>query len=144
MKLESTLPQQAWTLHLSPVTDVVLTLLIFFLLLSNLIQPSGVELSAPQTRFHFDPTGFAEARLLSVTAAVEEPVVYLDNRRLSLPEFQAELDKMLMKEGEDLPSFVIKADASASHGVVFQIAEAIQLRGMRAALLNLGEGSPPP
>lgn len=89
MKLESHLPKQTFWMYLSPVLNVLLILLIFFLLGSSFVIQSGVSVKLPQSASRL--TGFDRAQVITVTASGDTPL-YFNGRPVTLEELREGLE----------------------------------------------------
>ena len=113
MKLESTLPRRSGFLHFTPVLDVAILLLIFFLLGSNFVLHSGVSVDLPGSTSRLPPVG--ESHLITVTAG-DPPKIYFNEEPISLSELREKIS------GEDgIRSVIIHGDELSTYGLVFEI-----------------------
>lgn len=106
MQLEQGLKQ----IDIAPLIDIVFQLLIFFMLTSTFIAPSGIKVNLPRA-ISSEATG-AETLAIVITA---ENVTYLDNKILTLVELKTQLKKNRSKP------IIIKADRRSSLGRVVEI-----------------------
>jgi biopolymer transport protein ExbD len=102
---------------LTPVLNVVLLLLCFFLLASSFVLQPGIKVDPPRSPYGM---GVPSSRLIvAVTmgpqqfdangvALKRDPVLYFNDQIMTLDGLGAALDAL--PHGRDLPSLVIKAD----------------------------------
>ncbi len=126
MKLVSHLPKQTFWLYLSPVLNVLLVLLIFFLLGSTFVIRSGVTVNLPQSGSRLN--GFERAQVITVTAHGESPY-YFDGLPVSLAGLR---DKLEEKKREGRRT-IIHADEMAPFGRVQEAGNAALALGYEVA-----------
>jgi biopolymer transport protein ExbD len=114
VKLESTLPTRAGVLHVAPVFDVVLLLLVFFLLGSSFTLRSGVPVRVPESSSVLPP--LARAHVVTVTAG-GAPKVFLNGEEVTLDELGERLAAMREVSG----NVVVRGDVLAGFGKVFEV-----------------------
>ncbi len=125
MKLESTLPPRSGFLHFTPVLDVAVLLLIFFLLGSNFVLHSGVTVNLPGSTSRLPP--LAESHLITITAG-DPPRVFFNDEPVSLSSLQEKIG------GEDrIKNVIIHADKLATFGLVLQISNTLLAAGYDVA-----------
>lgn len=114
MKLESTVLRRSGFLHVAPILDVVLLLLIFFLLGSSFTLQSGIGVALPESSAILRP--MSRAHVLSVSAGVP-PSIYLNEELVSLADLPARLEAV-----RDVTSdLIIRADQLATFGLVVEL-----------------------
>ena len=126
MKLESTLPRRSGFLHFTPVLDVALLLIIFFLLGSSFVLQSGVSVDLPGSTSRLPPV--AESHLITVTAG-DPPKIYFNENSVSLSELRNQIN------GEDrIRSVIIHGDELSTYGLVFEIGNLVLASGYEVFL----------
>ena len=101
-------------LNLTPLIDVVLLQLIFFMLTSSFIMQPGIKINLPQAV----TTEKIEKREIFVSISKEGNIFYKE-KPVSLNVFEKMLSKKVRKNGEII--LVIKGDAEAKHGRIVQV-----------------------
>lgn len=114
MKLESHLPRQSPWLYIVPLLNTILLLLVFFLLNSNFVVQSGINVDKPQSSSRL--TGFDRAHIITIPAGLEN-ALYFDGVRTSTAELRDKLKAN--REGERRA--IIHAARQAPHGRVIEI-----------------------
>ncbi len=99
-------------INLTPLIDVILMLLIFFILSSSLTPQSGINVKLPKAIT--SDTIKEENLTITVTS---ENVIYLDNKIITFKELRRELRKNINKNRPVL----IKADRRSSLGRIVDI-----------------------
>jgi biopolymer transport protein ExbD len=134
MKLHSELHFRPGLLMLTPLADVSLGLLAFFLLGSSLVQQSGVRLELPSSSFALQ--GLAEAHVLVISTGTV-PRLLLNQSEVApgtLLQRLAELAETDRQRGGRVGGLLVKADVSTPHGLVVEAADAALAHGFRVAL----------
>ncbi|MCH7534399.1 MAG: biopolymer transporter ExbD [Bacteroidetes bacterium] len=99
--------------NMSSMTDIVFLLLVFFIVLSTLISPYGLNVVLPKSDArNKNPKNFT----ITIT---DEPIFALNGEEMDILTLEATL-KQRMKGIED-PGIVLKADQMVPHGFVVQI-----------------------
>lgn len=111
MKLESTIRVRPDFLYLAPLLNVVLLLMVFFLLNSNLVVRSGIRVDLP-------PSGSSvkvseHAHIVTITGDNESRVL-LNDEEVSVGDLAAKLEGM-KKVSRDV---VMNADSHAPVGLL--------------------------
>ena len=108
------------------LVDVVLVLLLIFMLTAPMLQ-GGVEVRLP--RAAAQPLEAREGLTITVTRDGE---IAIDNTRMSLAEFEANLPVLLQNRQPE--GVYLRGDEAASHGTVIRVLTAVR----RAGVTNVG------
>lgn len=133
MKLRSTLKFRPELMLVVPIFDVIGTMLIFFLLGSSLVFPSGVRVELPPSSFALQ--GLSDAHVLVVSAGTP-PKMLLNDNEVVLEGLPARLDALAeadRKRQGRVGAVVIKADITTSHGLMNRLKNTALTRGFRVA-----------
>ncbi len=133
MKLRSTLKLRPELMLVVPMFDVIGTMLIFFLLGSSLVFPSGVRVELPPSSFALQ--GLSDAHVLVVSAGTP-PKMLLNDNEILMEALPARLDALAGADRERLGrvgALVIKADQTTPHGLMNQLKNNALSRGFRVA-----------
>lgn len=106
MQLEQGLRQ----IDIAPLIDIVFQLLIFFMLTSSFISPSGIKVNLPRAVSGEN----AERENLNIVITAEN-IVYLNEKIVTMAELKAQLKKDKTKP------VLLRADRRASLGRVVEI-----------------------
>ena len=99
-------------IDIAPLVDVIFQLLIFFMLTSSFIAPSGIRVNLPKAL----TSQMVKSRSLEVVVSGEN-VIYIDGRVVNIQELKSIL-KGLVNRNQPL---LIKADRRAQLGRVVEI-----------------------
>jgi len=109
-------------LDTTPMTDMVFLLLVFFMLSSAFMVEPGIKVNLPKAR----TAELSPERNILVTIAGPEKI-YLDDKPVSLNNFQSELQLALFGRREK--TVVIKADKKVEYGLVVNVLDIIRQSG---------------
>jgi biopolymer transport protein ExbD len=122
MQLSNGRPRRV-TLDLTPLIDVVLMLVIFFMLTTTFVLSPGVQVDLPQGSSLQKPR--ESDAIITIT---KDGAVYFQDAQVSLETLQAVLQRA-QREQPQL-RVVIKADTQVQHGRVVQVMDMAKLVGI--------------
>ncbi|MEM6277931.1 MAG: biopolymer transporter ExbD [Verrucomicrobiota bacterium] len=132
MKLESTLGDRSGMLYTSPLIDVVLLLMIFFLFGSNLVLKSGVDISLPRSSSALPSAQDAHIIMLIPGKTSE---IFFNEERIDL----SLLDEKLEEGEKRSRQVILLGDESISYGVVMNVSRFILNRGFELSFATQEE-----
>jgi biopolymer transport protein ExbD len=127
MKLQSTLTLRPDFLYLAPLLNIVLLLLIFFLLNSNLVVRGGIRVELPTSQSSLKTV--ERAHIVTITAGAT-PSVWLDDK----PVFTGDLAAALEAVKSETRYVVVNADQAVPHGMVQRVQNAVLAAGCELAM----------
>jgi biopolymer transport protein ExbD len=124
------------SIDLTPLIDVVLMLVIFFMLTTTFVLTPGMQVDLPQGRAS-QRTGEKDA----VVIITQDGTMYYDDERMEIQTLQAALQRALqLRPGLRL---VIQADKSAQHGRVVEVMDTAKTVGIeRLAIATAPKKTP--
>ena len=122
MKLESTIRVRPDLLYIAPLLNVVLLLMVFFLLNSNLVVRSGIRVDLPVSNSRANIN--EHASVITITGD-NPPRLLLNNRETAAGDLVAQLTAH-KKESRDV---VINFDSHAPAGIVVRVINQIKEAG---------------
>ncbi len=137
MKLETVLDRRSGLLHIGPVVDVVLLLLIFFLLGSSFTLQSGVAVDLPESGAILRPMGRAHVITVSAGSA---PRLYLNEQEVTLESLPGALE--LLKDKSS--NVIVRADRLAAYGMVMDISNIALGLSFEVAYATVPDGAGTP
>jgi biopolymer transport protein ExbD len=126
MQLKSSLPAVGGALHVAPLLATALIFIIYSLLSTSLVAPSGVMVQLPQSVSVM--SGFEQAQVITLAVGHEQPL-YFNGKRIS----QAELPELLKNQPKDKHKAILYADRQASYGRVTDVSGLILAAGYQLA-----------
>lgn len=127
MKLQSTLTLRPDFLYLAPLLNIVLLLLIFFLLNSNLVVRSGIRVQLPVSQSSLKLV--ERAHIITIQAG-DSPSVWLNDQ----PIFTGDLAAALEAVKSETRNVVVNADQAVPHGMVQRVQNAVLAAGCDLAM----------
>jgi len=122
------------TLDIAPLIDVVLLLLIFFMITSNLVTQSGFQINLPET------TASLPAPVSPAVVIIEaDGTVFIENREVPTDQLLNELSRIFPGSGTD--ELIIKADREARHGSVVEVMTRAKETGWESLAVMARPGS---
>jgi biopolymer transport protein ExbD len=97
---------------ITPLVDVVFLLIIFFMLSSSFVQPSGIKVSLPKA---VTADVLQKGKFIIVVSA--ENLIYFNDKPISLKQ----LRKLISSNKKKIKSILIKADSMSSFGRIIEI-----------------------
>ncbi len=128
MKLESTLHHRPGLMHIAPLLDVVMLLLIFFLLSSNFVTRSGIVVRPPYSRSTIE--ALPEADIITVSAGAS-PRIFFNDEAVGMVDLRGRLEK---KRTGPRHQIYLRGDADAAYGTIIEITNIIQEAGIDCVL----------
>ena len=110
-------------INITPMLDVVFTLLIFFIVTANFIKEPGLEVNRPDSETA-EPTENA-AILIAVGNAGE---IYMDGRRIDKRQVKANVVRLLAENPQG--SVVIQADEKATADTIMAVMDGAREAGV--------------
>lgn len=127
MKLESTIRVRPDFLYLAPLLNVVLLLMVFFLLNSNLVVRSGMRVDLPIADSSMQVS--EHPHIVTITGN-DPPQVLLNNQEIAAGDLTALLvARRKEKESRDV---VINFDSRAPGGIIVRVINAVKAAGGNA------------
>ena len=129
-------PPRRVALELTPLVDVVLMLVIFFMLTTTFVVGTGIQVDLPQGRAVEQP--HQSDAIITLT---KEGRLYYQDARVSLEKLRAALQQTYQQQpGMRL---VIEADTQVQHGQVVEVMDMAKLVGIeRLAIATAPKPSP--
>lgn len=132
MKLVSTLPERVGFLHVVPVFDLLVLLLVFFLVGPSLVNQSGVEVEMPVSRYQVARQ--ADASVITLTKG-NPPVIWLGRQQVTAEELVAALAQLRL-ESLTIPTVYIRSDQEIASRDERAVAESALQAGFKVYLLG--------
>ena len=114
-------------INLTPMLDIVVIMLIFFIVTATFIREPGVDVIKPEAQKDAKIPGVAV-----LVAVTEENEVYIDNERVEIPEVRGTVER-LRTENPKGP-VVIQADEKADTGTVVEVMNQVNATGANVSI----------
>ena len=126
------------SLSITPLIDVVLLLLIFFMISTTFVVQPGIPIQLPEAA-----SAAGQLQREWVVAVTSKGEIYLNEVRVTLKTLRRQMEAAVGR-GE-VEVLVIKADKSALHGRVVAVMDAAKLAGVkRLAIASAPKSVGPP
>jgi len=109
-------------LDLTPMADMVLLLLIFFMLSSSFLVEPGINLKLPKTK-----TAEIQTENKIIISIKESGEIFLNNREIKIDELEYELRTLLPLQKDRI--VIIRADKESKHGLVVKVLDKAKIAG---------------
>ncbi len=109
-------------LDLTPMADMVLLLLIFFMLSSSFLVEPGIKLKLPKTK-----TTEIQAENKIIISIKKTGEIFLNNREIKIEELENELRLLLPLQKDRV--VIIRADKDSKHGTVVNVLDKAKIAG---------------
>jgi len=101
-------------LNIAPLIDIVFLLLLFFMLSSNFIRPSGIKITLPAAR-----TAESQPKMDIVVSISGDEIIYLNDRKVDLTNLLDELKEEVKRtQGRKV---TIRADENIDLGLAVKV-----------------------
>ncbi|MFA5938913.1 MAG: biopolymer transporter ExbD [Sinimarinibacterium sp.] len=121
-------------IDLAPMLDFVLNLLIFFIIITSFVKQAGVKVDKEQAL-----TAESRASGNILIAVRPNGEVWMDRKKVSLPEVRALVERMHAERPED--TVVILADKMSETGVMAQVMNQVHAGGIQSvSVATRGQG----
>ena len=116
MKLRRNIRPLGTAFDLTPLINVVLILIVFFLLSSTFVLQPGIKVNLPRGPSH---GGVRDVRFIINVTAQNPPVVFLNDQVVPMEKLESELRSIAKRRAD--ATVVLRADRNVPHGVVTEI-----------------------
>ena len=113
-------------IDLTPMLDVVVIMLIFFIVVASFIKEAGVEVNRPDDN---QPDNPEDSTSILVEVASDNQI-WMENRRVDIRAVRANIQRLLAEDPE--APVTIKVEKGAEAGIVVDVADAARESGVVA------------
>ncbi|MCM8772676.1 MAG: biopolymer transporter ExbD [Candidatus Omnitrophica bacterium] len=103
-------------MNLTPLVDVVLQLIIFFMLSSSLIMQPGIKIKLPAAK----TTDIIKEKEIFIDIA-ENGTIFFNGKVVNFEELEEKFKNEIKTEKQTNVILVIKADKNTKHGIVVKV-----------------------
>lgn len=140
MKLELTLPERPGFLHVLPVFNLFLLLLLFFMLGPSLHSQSGVMVDLPPSKFQMER--FHDTLVVTLGPSQGGPRLHFQRHPMTLDELATRLDGLRAEGAAAKTIILLQADTATPVGEERAVAEVILGKGFRLAMVGQPAAKP--
>ncbi|MES2684297.1 MAG: biopolymer transporter ExbD [Pseudomonadota bacterium] len=121
-------------IDLAPMLDFIMNLLIFFIITTSFVKQTGVKVTQEEAY-----TAEYKENGNILIAIRPNGDVWMDRRRVTLPEVRATIERMHAERPED--TVIITADKAAENGVLVKVMDQVRAGGIESvSLATLPQG----
>ncbi|WP_163934156.1 biopolymer transporter ExbD [Paraferrimonas sp. SM1919] len=121
-KKHSSVEEEA-QIDMTPMLDIVFIMLIFFIVTTSFVKPSGLDVNKPKAS---QSTQKKSANIFIGVSA--SGVIQMENRQVDIERVGANVERMLAEAPE--AAVLIQADKEAKHGIIVKIMDQVKQAGI--------------
>ncbi|MBE8167376.1 MAG: biopolymer transporter ExbD [Shewanella sp.] len=119
-------------IDMTPMLDIVFIMLIFFIVTTSFIKPSGLEYNKPEASTN---TKVKNANIFIGVSSTG--VIKMENRQVDIERVTANVERMLAESPE--AAVLIEADKKAEHGIVVKVLDNVKKAGVDKISVSAGK-----
>ena len=112
-------------IDITPMLDIVLIMLIFFIVTATFVKESGIDVTRPDAE-----TAVKQNRVAILIAIRDNNEIWINRRKVDLASVRANVEKLHAENPQG--GAVIQADRQAETGVLVEIMDQVRLAGVGA------------
>ncbi|MCL1078971.1 biopolymer transporter ExbD [Parashewanella spongiae] len=119
-------------IDMTPMLDIVFIMLIFFIVTTSFIKPSGLDYNKPEAS---QATTKKSANIFIGVSSTG--VIKMENRQVDIERVTANVERMLAESPE--AAVLIEADKKAEHGIVVKVLDSVKKAGIDKVSVSAGK-----
>ncbi|AZG35680.1 MAG: biopolymer transporter ExbD [Shewanella psychromarinicola] len=129
-KKHSTMEEEA-QIDMTPMLDIVFIMLIFFIVTTSFVKPSGLDYNKPKAS---QATSKPSANIF--IGISKNGVIMMENRQVDIERVTANVERMLAEAPE--AAVLIQADKDSLHGLVVKVLDNVKAAGIDKISVSAG------
>ncbi|QSX34926.1 biopolymer transporter ExbD [Shewanella avicenniae] len=117
---------------MTPMLDIVFIMLIFFIVTTSFVKPSGLDYNKPKAS---QATSKPSANIF--IGVSKTGVIMMENRQVDIERVSANVERMLAEAPE--AAVLIQADKEAQHGLVVKVMDQVKSAGVDKISVSAGK-----
>jgi biopolymer transport protein ExbD len=130
-KKHSSIEEEA-QIDMTQMLDIVFIMLIFFIVTTSFIKPSGLDYNKPEAS---QATTQKSANIF--IGVSKTGVIKMENRQVDIERVTANVERMLAESPE--AAVLIEADKEAEHGLVVKVMDNVKKAGINKISVSAGK-----
>ncbi|MCG9696256.1 biopolymer transporter ExbD [Shewanella sp. Isolate11] len=130
-KKHSSIEEEA-QIDMTPMLDIVFIMLIFFIVTTSFIKPSGLDYNKPEAS---QATTKKSANIF--IGVSKTGIIKMENRQVDIERVTANVERMLAESPE--AAVLIEADKEAQHGLVIKVMDNVKKAGIDKISVSAGK-----
>lgn len=119
-------------IDMTPMLDIVFIMLIFFIVTTSFVKPSGLDYNKPEAS-----TASKKKSANIFIGLSKTGVIKMENRQVDIERVTANVERMLAEAPE--AAVLIEADKEAEHGLVIKIMDNVKKAGISKISVSAGK-----
>ena len=119
-------------IDMTPMLDIVFIMLIFFIVTTSFIKPSGLDYEKPEAS-----TAPSQPSSNIFIGVSKTGVIKMENRNVDIERVTANVERMLAETPD--AAVMIEADKAAEHGIVVKILDSVKKAGVDKVFVSAGK-----
>ncbi|GGB64043.1 MULTISPECIES: ExbD/TolR family protein [Shewanella] len=129
-KKHSNMEEEA-QIDMTPMLDIVFIMLIFFIVTTSFVKPSGLDYNKPKAS---QATSKPSANIF--IGISKTGVIMMENRQVDIERVTANVERMLAEAPE--AAVLIQADKDTQHGLVVKVLDNVKAAGIDKISVSAG------
>ncbi|MCF1427186.1 MAG: biopolymer transporter ExbD [Shewanella sp.] len=129
-KKHSTMDEEA-QIDMTPMLDIVFIMLIFFIVTTSFVKPSGLDYNKPEAS-----TATKKPSANIFIGVSKTGIIMMENRQVDVERVTANVERMLAEAPE--AAVLIQADKEARHGLVIKVMDQVKAAGISKISVSAG------
>jgi biopolymer transport protein ExbD len=129
-KKHSSMDEEA-QIDMTPMLDIVFIMLIFFIVTTSFVKPSGLDYNKPKAS---QATSKPSANIF--IGISKTGVIMMENRQVDIERVTANVERMLAEAPE--AAVLIQADKDTQHGLVVKVLDEVKSAGIDKISISAG------
>ncbi|WP_417762146.1 ExbD/TolR family protein [Shewanella sp.] len=130
-KKHSSVDEEA-QVDMTPMLDIVFIMLIFFIVTTSFVKPSGLDYNKPEAS---QATSKPSANIF--IGVSKNGTIMMENRLVDIERVSANVERMLAEAPE--AAVLIQADKEAQHGLVIKVMDQVKSAGVNKISVSAGK-----
>ncbi|MCE9678275.1 biopolymer transporter ExbD [Shewanella sp. AS1] len=119
-------------IDMTPMLDIVFIMLIFFIVTTSFIKPSGLDYNKPEAS-----TATTQKSANIFIGVSKTGIIKMENRQVDIERVTANVERMLAESPE--AAVLIEADKEAQHGLVIKVMDNVKKAGIDKISVSAGK-----
>ena len=119
-------------IDMTPMLDIVFIMLIFFIVTTSFVKPSGLDYTKPEAS-----TATKKPSATTFIGVSKTGTIMMENRLVDIERVTANVERMLAEAPE--AAVLIQADKDAKHGLVIKVMDSVKKAGVDKISVSAGK-----
>ncbi|MGI2260097.1 ExbD/TolR family protein [Shewanella sp. GXUN23E] len=130
-KKHSSMDEEA-QIDMTPMLDIVFIMLIFFIVTTSFVKPSGLDYNKPEAN------SATKQKSANIFIGISKTgLILMENRQVDVERVTANVERMLAESPE--AAVLIEADKDTQHGLVIKVMDQVKAAGVNKISVSAGK-----